>query len=530
MANARDVTLDLIGHDKTKAATTSAAANFDRLNRKVNGTNAKVEKQTRKMSGAFNALGLAGRLGPAAAAAGFLVAGKKVINAGSDQEQAVGGVEAVFKSYADTVEKRAGQAADKYGISATQYETSAALIGASLKNQGVAQDKLANKTDKYITLGADLAATYGGTASEAVEAFTSALKGEFDPLERYGISLKQSSVNAEAMRVAHVKTKAAFDKLPAATQKAALSQAMWNIVQKQSKDAQGQANREMDQTASKTAKLKAVFADVSAELGGFLLPAWNKVLDLATKALKWATDGTQFGTAAAAMASAVLGAAEKILRAFRSMALGGVGAVEKLLQAFAQVPGPIGRQAKKALGHVRSLKNGVNKDFNAAISKVDGWKVAVDTMPKLIKLKAEKKDLDAKVEAAKAKLKTVPKEKQAKIKAEIAEAQRRIRQIKSEIAGVHGKTATILLRLQKQGFSRKGLQESIDRSYDGGNGWAGAAGGGQYRTGGPAEVNVAAPNVSVRAFLDSREIGAVVRTTVVDENKRSAWRARVGAR
>jgi len=62
---------------------------------------------------------------------------------------------------------------------------------------------------------------------------------------------------------------------------------------------------------------------------------------------------------------------------------------------------------------------------------------------------------------------------------------------------------------------------------------AGAVGGilaGGGRTGGPTQVNVAAPIVDVRNFLDSRELATVFRAVVVDENRRNAHRVRVGRR
>lgn len=52
---------------------------------------------------------------------------------------------------------------------------------------------------------------------------------------------------------------------------------------------------------------------------------------------------------------------------------------------------------------------------------------------------------------------------------------------------------------------------------------------GAYRTGGPT-VNVAAPEVSTRVYLDSREIRAVSRSVILDEQRRAAYRARIGSR
>src|SRR4029079_7081995 len=134
---------------------------------------------------------------------------------------------------ADTVIRQSQRAATGLGLSADQYRQNANTLGALLSNQGVAADELAGKTRGLIKTGADLAATFGGDTKTAVDALASAFKGEFDPLEQYGISIKQSTVNTEAMRVANVKTTAAFNDLSTAQQAAAKQQATANLITKQ---------------------------------------------------------------------------------------------------------------------------------------------------------------------------------------------------------------------------------------------------------------------------------------------------------
>jgi len=67
------------------------------------------------------------------------------------------------------------------------------------------------------------------------------------------------------------------------------------------------------------------------------------------------------------------------------------------------------------------------------------------------------------------------------------------------------------------------------KSWANGMAWAASAMSGA-RTGGPAQVNVAAPNVAVSVRLDSREIRAIVRSEIREANKGDAYRARIGRR
>ena len=67
-------------------------------------------------------------------------------------------------------------------------------------------------------------------------------------------------------------------------------------------------------------------------------------------------------------------------------------------------------------------------------------------------------------------------------------------------------------------------------AYAGGQGWMNVLDGSGHRTGGPSPISVEAPIVNVRNIIDGRQFDARIRTTVVDENRRNAHRARVGRR
>jgi hypothetical protein len=137
---------------------------------------------------------------------------------------------------------------------------------------GTAQDKLGPKTDKMIRLGADLAATYGGTTAEAVEALGSLLRGETDPIERYGIGIKEADI---AARMAADGT----DELTGAQGKAARSAALMTLLMKQAGPAIGASAREADTAASAQQRLSAKFDNLMAILGGYLLPLFTQVAD-----------------------------------------------------------------------------------------------------------------------------------------------------------------------------------------------------------------------------------------------------------
>lgn len=232
--------------------------------------------------------------GAAAITAGGALAGASV-KAASAAQQSIGATETVFKKASGQIIKYSDQAAMKQGLSANQYRESANLIGSLFKNQGVSTDQLAGKTNKMIGQASDLAATFGGTTSDAVGALSSAFKGEFDPLEAYGISLKQSTVNSEAMRLANVKSKKEWDALSLAQQKSATQQATTSLIMKQSKDSTGAFAKEADTLAGQQQRLGAAWEDGKVTLGKGLLPVLTTGLKKVTGFVQGMREGTGAG-------------------------------------------------------------------------------------------------------------------------------------------------------------------------------------------------------------------------------------------
>lgn len=234
-------------------------------NRGLNSAIGSSESRLSKFGKVAGGVGKAVAGGLLVAGAGAVLAAKSVVTSASNAQQSLGATETVFGKYADRVVKDSDRAAQAYGLSANEYRESANLIGSLFRNQGVEASKLAGKTREMVSTGSDLAATYGGTTREAVEALGSAFKGEFDPLEKYGISIKQSTINAELAASGQ-------DKLTGAALKAAQQQATTRLIMEQSSRAQGAFGRESNTLAGQQQRLGASFENIKAKVGGALLP------------------------------------------------------------------------------------------------------------------------------------------------------------------------------------------------------------------------------------------------------------------
>ena len=108
--------------------------------------------------------------------AAILKFGNDAVESASRTQQAMGGVEAVFGKNAKTVERWAAGAAASIGLAKSEYGELATVIGSQLGNAGLPLDQVTKKTKGLIQQGADLAAMFGGTTSDAVDALSSAMK------------------------------------------------------------------------------------------------------------------------------------------------------------------------------------------------------------------------------------------------------------------------------------------------------------------------------------------------------------------
>lgn len=278
----------------------------------------------------------------AGAAMGAL--GVKATLMAADLEQSTGAVEAVFKTAAKQIKSFSVKSATALGITRNEYQELATVIGSQLKNAGTPIDQLAGKTNNLISTGADLAAMYGGTTKEAVEALSSALKGERDPIERYGVTLKQSAIDAKAAALG-------FTDVSSAQAQAAATLA---LISEQTADARGAFARETNTLSHQLQVAKAKAGDLAAQFGSYLLPAATKAATLLNKYLWPALDqvASQFATVAHKVALF----ARHIYDSMRPALTAAAGLFrEQILPALREFMQYIGEKAPPALATFRKF-------------------------------------------------------------------------------------------------------------------------------------------------------------------------------
>lgn len=225
--------------------------------------------QTGQAAGRFSSTMKRAALPAAALVTGLGAIAKSAIDSASALQQSTGGVASIYGKYAGEITKVAKGAATSVGLSQAAYQDQAVLLGSQLKNLGQPIDQVAGSTNNLIKQAADMAATFGGPTSKAVEAIGSLLRGESNPIEAYGVSINQAAIKAYVLEHNLKNT-------TAAQQVAAKRTAIMALLYKQTAAATGQFAREQNTAAGSTEIANAKFENAKAALGARLLPVYAK--------------------------------------------------------------------------------------------------------------------------------------------------------------------------------------------------------------------------------------------------------------
>jgi len=211
-------------------------------------------------------------IGGALAAAGLgNIIGDAITNA-SDYAQAQGAVEDVFgRLGADALEAFASGGAATVGQSMGDILSSAKDFGIFGKAAGLADEDLVAFSTNLITLGADLSAFANTTPEEAVQALAAGLRGESEPLRKYGVLLDDATLRMKALELG------IYDGNGSLTQQQRILAAN-AVIFDQTAIQQGKFADESDTLAGKQAILAASFENVSTKIGTAFLPIAEKAV------------------------------------------------------------------------------------------------------------------------------------------------------------------------------------------------------------------------------------------------------------
>lgn len=154
--------------------------------------------------------------GVAAVAAGVTATLGAAVKAAGDLEQNMGGSEAVFKNYAQTMQDTAAEAYTKMGLSQSDYLATANKMGALFQGSGFTIQESAEMSAEAMQAAADVASIMGIDVSMAMESVAGAAKGNFTMMDNLGVAMNDTTLQAYAQEKGMGKLVTTHDKVAAA--------------------------------------------------------------------------------------------------------------------------------------------------------------------------------------------------------------------------------------------------------------------------------------------------------------------------
>jgi len=188
------------------------------------------------------------------------------IRAASDLSETVSKGRVVFGEGAAEIEKWAATASESFGQSRRQAIDAAATFATFGKGAGLAGQELVGFSTRMTELASDMASFSNTTVDESITAIGAALRGESEPIRKYGVLLDDATLRQIAFE------KGLISSVKEGLTPAQKSLAAYEAILRQTGDAQGDFDRTSDGLANTQRTLAAQMEDLSADIGEQLLP------------------------------------------------------------------------------------------------------------------------------------------------------------------------------------------------------------------------------------------------------------------
>ncbi len=194
----------------------------------------------------------------------------------SELEDATGAASVVFGDSMGIIVKQSENAAATMGMTKAQVIDAANTFGTFGKAAGLTGVDLANFSTQMTTLAGDLSSFKGGSPEEAIFAIGAALRGESEPIRRYGVLLDDATLRQRALKMGLIST---TKEALTPQQKTLAAQAE---ILAQTKDATGDFQRTQDSTANVAKRFDATLGNLQATIGQAVAPAFTLFRTVAT--------------------------------------------------------------------------------------------------------------------------------------------------------------------------------------------------------------------------------------------------------
>jgi hypothetical protein len=278
------------------------------------------------------------------------------VEAASSLGESVNAVQKVFGESSKSIEDWGKTNAESFGLSQRAFNEAITPLGSLLKNSGLDMKAVSADTIDLTKRAADMASVFNTSVPDALEAIQAGLRGETDPLEKYGVTLTAAAIQAEALAETH---KGAAKQLT----NTELATARVNLIMRQTASTAGDFQQTSNGLANSQRIMSAQIEDAKAKLGEGLLPVLARAAAAAGDAAAvFAKMPAPFQTTTfviAALGAAAVLLAPKVIaakEAFHALGEGALGADTKMGK-FARTAGVVAlslaavQVAAAAIGH-----------------------------------------------------------------------------------------------------------------------------------------------------------------------------------
>lgn len=231
----------------------------------IDGDATGAVEATDRLGGKLSSFAKGATVALGGAALGFASLGKASVDAASNMAETQSKVAVIFGDQAKAIEAFSSNAAKAFGQSKQQAMDAAAGFATFGKAAGLQGAGLTDFSTKLTGLASDMASFSNTSPEDAIEALGAALRGESEPIRRYGVMLDDATLKNAALKMGIYNGKGALD----AKSK---SLAAYQAILDQTKDAQGDFARTSDGLANKQRIMAAQIEDLKVKMGQALLP------------------------------------------------------------------------------------------------------------------------------------------------------------------------------------------------------------------------------------------------------------------
>jgi hypothetical protein len=193
------------------------------------------------------------------------------IKKSSDLAETMNKVNVIFGNAAKSVLSFSDSAVTALGMTRQQALDAASTFAIFGKSAGLSGGSLVDFSTNLVKLATDFASFHNASPEETITAIGAALRGESEPIRKFGILLDDATLKAEAMKLGLYDGTGALD-----IQTKSL--AAYNVILQQSKDAQGDFKNTSDSLSNQMKILSATFDEMKVSLGdGMQKPTLNIV-------------------------------------------------------------------------------------------------------------------------------------------------------------------------------------------------------------------------------------------------------------